>query len=421
MSSDTEQPRQRTVAELLAEHGGGVPTGRRRRRRADESVAAVEPDPMPVVASAASATTTAAARPESGERAAGDSALAVAVASVWDLPSVGSDAPAGSDSPAGYEAPEAVPGEPAAAARPVSISASMSAEPAAPVSTFAESVFGSAPAGPGRPVDWPTEQIPLIGGTYPRDVEAGDVEARDVGTRDAGNGPIGRLRRASPKWRDALDAVERSERELRTGSDSETGNGSGNGHAPARPPAAQDELDDGGGPPTRAAPLDPDFRAPAGLDPADFEPADPERALHQQADAEPADAEPADLDHRYGGRFDEQLLAGDQDDRVLEPDLVPRRRLGRAAAEAAAGPGWPVVLAQWIGGALGGAALWIGFRFLWRSLPVVAFAAAILITIGLVLLVRALLRNEGRRTTVFVVLVGLLLTVSPAILVLLDR
>jgi drug/metabolite transporter (DMT)-like permease len=52
---------------------------------------------------------------------------------------------------------------------------------------------------------------------------------------------------------------------------------------------------------------------------------------------------------------------------------------------------------------------------------VVALAAAVLITAGLVVVVRALLRNDDTRTTVFAVLVGLLLTVSPAILVLLGR
>src|SRR5580765_867401 len=35
MTSETDYPRQRTVAELLAEHGG-VQTGRRRRRRAED-------------------------------------------------------------------------------------------------------------------------------------------------------------------------------------------------------------------------------------------------------------------------------------------------------------------------------------------------------------------------------------------------
>jgi hypothetical protein len=98
---------------------------------------------------------------------------------------------------------------------------------------------------------------------------------------------------------------------------------------------------------------------------------------------------------------------------------APRRRA--RAATPSAGQAWAVVVAQWIAGAIGGAALWVGFRFLWRDLPVVALAAAVLVTVGLVLGVRALMHNGDRRTTIFAVLVGLLLTVSPAILVLLGR
>jgi hypothetical protein len=96
------------------------------------------------------------------------------------------------------------------------------------------------------------------------------------------------------------------------------------------------------------------------------------------------------------------------------------RRLDRLGGDST-GQAWAAVLAQWIIGAIGGAALWVGFRFLWRELPVVALAAAALVTVGLVVVVRALLRNDDARTTVFAVLVGLLLTVSPAILVLLGR
>ena len=39
MSSESDHPRQRTVAELLAAHGNGTVTGRRARRRAAEDAA----------------------------------------------------------------------------------------------------------------------------------------------------------------------------------------------------------------------------------------------------------------------------------------------------------------------------------------------------------------------------------------------
>lgn len=93
-----------------------------------------------------------------------------------------------------------------------------------------------------------------------------------------------------------------------------------------------------------------------------------------------------------------------------------RRRVVESAGQA-----WAAVVAQWIAGAMSGAVLWVAFRFLWRSLPVVALAAAALVTAGLVVIVRALLHNDDRRTTLFAVGVGLLLTVSPAILALVGR
>ena len=74
-----------------------------------------------------------------------------------------------------------------------------------------------------------------------------------------------------------------------------------------------------------------------------------------------------------------------------------------------------MVIAQWVGGAVVGAGVWVGFRYLWYSLPVVALALAVVLTVGLVLGVRALLRNDDLRTTMFAVLVGLLLTVSPGV------
>jgi hypothetical protein len=109
------------------------------------------------------------------------------------------------------------------------------------------------------------------------------------------------------------------------------------------------------------------------------------------------------------------------DDPPAGLDDEPGRRRTSPDVGKSAGQAWAAVVAQWIAGAIGGAALWVGFRFLWRDLPVVALAAAALVTVGLVLVVRALMHNDDRRTTLFAVLVGLLLTVSPALLVLLGR
>jgi hypothetical protein len=443
MSSDIDHPRQRTVAELLAEHGAGVPSGRRRRRRAADDADEPVDVPGPV---ATEVRAPAAERPAEPAPAVPAEANGVAVATP------------------GWEVPQP---DPFADREPVSGPLPNVRAPA-PNYPFGESIFGS----DSRPeVEEPTEQIPLIGKS----------------TRDVGHtGPMERLRRANPRWRDALEAVERTEREMRSS---------------AGVPAADDRFDDGGPPTAAAAPLDlfaestqdtearpaaaPDDQAlpmsptvgprggPAGRAGVDdwgmlAGPADPARREGRSRgdgqalvddDAEPGelaryDEPPAGLDRPLdrprkrgrrpgfgrptpetteptgpaeGSAHPDGLDDLDQADLDLahdDPaDQEPRRRLGRTAAEAASGTAaaWAIVLAQWLGGAVGGAALWIAFRFLWRSLPVVALAAAVLLTVGLVLLVRALLRTDGPRTTVLAVLVGLLITVSPAILVLLDR
>lgn len=120
---------------------------------------------------------------------------------------------------------------------------------------------------------------------------------------------------------------------------------------------------------------------------------------------------------RFGGELDadeREHDAEDLDDRDDEFD-EHEERTGRPAQA------WAGVVAQWLAGAVAGAVLWVLFRYLWRGLPVVALAAAVLVTAGLVLLVRQLLHQTDRRTTGFAVLVGLLLTASPAVLVLLGR
>ncbi|MBV9315267.1 MAG: hypothetical protein JO100_16385 [Pseudonocardia sp.] len=83
--------------------------------------------------------------------------------------------------------------------------------------------------------------------------------------------------------------------------------------------------------------------------------------------------------------------------------------------------GWAGLIAQWLLGAVGGAALWVGFRYLWLHYPVAALIAAVLATAGLVLLVRAIRRSDDVQTTMLAVLVGLVVTISPAVLLLAVR
>lgn len=156
-------------------------------------------------------------------------------------------------------------------------------------------------------------------------------------------------------------------------------------------PGRRGHLDDAGPPTLASVPFDLDDGRPAGLG---------ANGLRRSAARDTDD------------------LGGPDDGRQSPADTGPPRR---AVAPASSGQAWAGVVAQWILGAVGGAALWVGFRFLWQELTVVAVAAAVVVTVGLVLVVRHLLRNDDRRTTVVAVLIGLLLTVSPGLLVLLHR
>jgi len=139
----------------------------------------------------------------------------------------------------------------------------------------------------------------------------------------------------------------------------------------------------------------------AGLD-GRFDLDDAEQDEHHRTDLDDLDdLDPDDADHVFGD---------------IDDDADPDDERGTRPAQA-----WAGVVAQWLAGAVAGAVLWVAFRYLWRELPVVALAAAVLVTVGLVLLVRQLLHHVDRRTTGFAVAVGLLLTASPAVLVLLGR
>lgn len=365
MTSDIERPRQRTVAELLAEHGESGASSRRRRRRAPEDEPGEAPDvpsPPPIAEQRTSATA------YSGAFTAEDNDRREAYREVSrparderqppmggeDRGQAGGQRPGGGGDrfPAGRQ--RAVPGAPG---------------------------WGALPPPPAR--EFPTDVMPRVP-AVPAGLDTGYAPARDErGVDEAVTGPIPIV--APP------------------GNPRDTGP-----IAPGAPGSAG--SDDG--PPTQYSPgVVGDEDDPQA---ADDEWADNEWSDDEWADDESAEDDDSADDVTYAeddGDYDE-----DDDDRepLAQPD--PDRTEGRAGA-----PTWPAVIAQWIAGAIGGAALWVGFRFLWKGFPVVAVAAALVVTIGLVVIVRALLRNRDLRTTIFAVLVGLLLTASPAILVLIGR
>jgi len=89
-----------------------------------------------------------------------------------------------------------------------------------------------------------------------------------------------------------------------------------------------------------------------------------------------------------------------------------------AAEEAEGSPGkqWLMMIAQLAVGVVGGAALWLGFQWLWNALPAAALAAAVAVIVALVIVVRRIRKADDLQTMVLAVLVGLIVTVSPAAL-----
>lgn len=87
----------------------------------------------------------------------------------------------------------------------------------------------------------------------------------------------------------------------------------------------------------------------------------------------------------------------------------------------AGGREWFIMGAQVGAGAIAGAAVWLAFSWLWGFQPVVAVIAALAVIVGLVLGVRRWRRADDLQTTVLAILAGLVVTVSPAALLLLHR
>jgi hypothetical protein len=79
---------------------------------------------------------------------------------------------------------------------------------------------------------------------------------------------------------------------------------------------------------------------------------------------------------------------------------------------------WLMTIVQLVAGAVAGAALWLMFQWLWRSQPMIAAVAGVLVTVVAVLLVRRIWRSSDLRSTVMTLLIGLFVTMSPAVLLL---
>jgi hypothetical protein len=89
--------------------------------------------------------------------------------------------------------------------------------------------------------------------------------------------------------------------------------------------------------------------------------------------------------------------------------------------DASPGKQWLALAGQLALGVVGGAGVWLGFNWLWVNIPAAALVAALLVIVALVWIVRKIRRAEDLQTTVLAVLVGLVVTVSPAALLLVAR
>lgn len=132
------------------------------------------------------------------------------------------------------------------------------------------------------------------------------------------------------------------------------------------------------------------------------------------------------VDDDFDDDFSSGTQAKDDGDYPGEPDDGPVGRLEsfdevEGDVRPAGGREWFIMGAQVGAGAIAGAAVWLAFSWLWGFQPVVAVIAALVVIVGLVLGVRRWRRADDLQTTVLAILAGLVVTVSPAALLLLHR
>ena len=131
----------------------------------------------------------------------------------------------------------------------------------------------------------------------------------------------------------------------------------------------------------------------------------------EPATAEPATAEPATA----------EPVAGEP--AAVAPERVELEPVATAEADSQAVPhtvGSAVLLAELLAAAAVGAALWLGFRWLWSQWPVVALVLALVVTVAMVLGIRLVRRVEDLTSMLLAVVVGLIVTMSPAALTLVS-
>jgi hypothetical protein len=123
----------------------------------------------------------------------------------------------------------------------------------------------------------------------------------------------------------------------------------------------------------------------------------------------------ADEVAEHGHITEDEAAEGTTDEDLLDEEYDEEETKRSPAKE------WLVMVTQLGAGVIGGAGLWLGFQYLWRALPAAALGVAVVIIVGLVWMVRKIRRADDLQTIVLTVLVGLVVTVSPAALLLVGR
>ncbi|WP_019852666.1 hypothetical protein [Actinopolyspora mortivallis] len=454
--SGSKDPSQRTVAELLAEHGGGAQRGSRRRRRRAEDPSETAPQAIiervnsdsgrmrpvedPESAPGRAETTTGTAEPTGVPPAGAASTTGAqpAVPPAQEPPVVPPTSP-----PAGQPPPERGGGGGRRRNRPGPTiyprGSGQSPAPAAPEPDGGEQPTGGAAPAPedrtgapeesAAPQQWgpasgngPAEQTPV---PAPEDTE---VTARQPVLRDAEATPAVPTEPAPGDPPTVAGEVPHRPAAEPTAAPDEgevTERFPPVAEGPAAEPAAAETSEDTTlleYPVGVEAPASGEESAEAG-DPYELayrEPTAPEDPFAEADDFYDGTEDPEDPDtegttsvhpDEDSARELRELPAGLDEDVEDEPDEEVGAGRSRALE-------WTVLLGQVAGGVVAGGLVWIGFRWLWQEFPLPALAAALAFTGVLVLVARKLLRSDDLQTVLLSVLVGLACTVSPVALLL---
>ncbi|SDP86950.1 hypothetical protein SAMN04487905_11140 [Actinopolyspora xinjiangensis] len=468
--SGSGDPSQRTVAELLAEHGGGGQRGSRRRRRRAEDPSETAPQAIIERVNSDSGRMLP-VEPAETEEAASSGDGTASGSGATALPGAASTPPAVAPS----ESPTSQPPQPPTTGSPVE-------QPTSPPTTTPprRRVSGAGPRRPDSfgagaaetgarqaPDEEPGQWSTPASGEQPavpaaeQDVTASAAPPAVPGPSAAANsapaaedaettaqhpalpvrvpGTSGMSRKDTPppevetaQWQGPPSRTSARDAPVPDASDSEDS-------APATVPedaterfppvggrvTGDPEVTDGDGTALLEYPI------PAGTEPADSEESEPGAAVPSGSRG-PAHYDPyeevgaglGDSDEFYTGMVDDPYAESEDYDeapnghvsdqpptglRVEDDEDEPESaELGRSSVKE-----WAILVAQTLGGLLGGGLVWMGFRWLWSGFPLPALAAALAFTGALVLVARKVLRTDDLQTILLSVLVGLVCTVSP--------